>query len=209
MKNTTAKTRIKPFKPAKSRLRKDMYVSPSKKQGASFLMGIILGGSYLVYSEYRVSAVVDAYNDSISTPVQCLERQSRDLSTPNTKGEPHKQSFSIVPKAQAYELPRKTAKITAYSCGGLKTQAEINMNCPSLRYAKNGRTASGTTPVPYKTVACDSANMGKEFNIDGIGIVKCEDTGGAIKGSARFDLYVETVQEARKFGVQHMEYTEL
>lgn len=105
MKNTTAKSRIKPFKPAKSRLRKDMYVSPSKKQGASFLMGIILGGSYLVYSEYRMSAVVDAFNDSTSTPVQCLERQSRDLSTPNTKGEPHKQSFSIVPKAQAYEAP--------------------------------------------------------------------------------------------------------
>lgn len=99
------------------------------------------------------------------------------------------------------------AKVTAYSCGGLTTQAEINMNCPSLRYSENGLTANGTEPVPYKTMACDSANMGKTFNLEGYGAVTCTDTGGAISGAGRFDLYLADVQEARVFGVQYLEYS--
>ena len=99
----------------------------------------------------------------------------------------------------------KFAKVTAYSCGGLTTEAEVNMNCPSL---KSGRalTANGTEPIPYKTMACDKANMGRVFELKGIGQVRCTDTGGAITGAGRFDLYVENVQEAYKFGVQKVEY---
>ena len=48
--------------------------------------------------------------------------------------------------------------------------------------------------------------MGKVFVIDGIGSVKCTDTGGAIKGAGRFDLYVATVTEARQWGVQNRIY---
>lgn len=102
----------------------------------------------------------------------------------------------------------KMAKVTAYSCGGLKTEAEIDMNCPSIRKYPNGRTNSGTTPRPYRTVACDRANLGKKFILDGIGEVTCEDTGGAIKGAGRFDVYLPTVQEAREFGVQELLYRE-
>ena len=97
------------------------------------------------------------------------------------------------------------ATVTAYSCGGLTTEAEIRMNCPSL-LSGQPRTANGTVPVPMKTVACDRANMGKQFYIDGVGEVTCADTGGAIKGAGRFDLYVETVQEARQFGVKKLSY---
>lgn len=99
----------------------------------------------------------------------------------------------------------KFAKVTAYSCGGLTTAAEVNMNCPSLK-SGSPKTADGTTPVPYKTMACDKANMGRTFDLKGIGTVKCTDTGGAINGAGRFDLYVETVDEAYKFGVQSIEY---
>ncbi len=102
----------------------------------------------------------------------------------------------------------KLAKVTAYSCGGLKTEAEIDMNCPSIRKYPRGRTNSGTTPRPYRTVACDRANLGKRFILDGIGEVTCEDTGGAIKGAGRFDVYLPTVQEAREFGVQELLYRE-
>lgn len=103
----------------------------------------------------------------------------------------------------------RIAKVTAYSCGGLKTEAEIDMNCPSLRKHPQGRTSTGTTPRPNITVACDKANLGKTFEIKGIGQVKCEDTGSAIKGTGRFDLYVETVDEAYAFGTQYIEYFEI
>ena len=117
-------------------------------------------------------------------------------------------SFEVT---ETFEEVLPTAKVTAYSCGGLKTEAEINMNCPSLWNYPEGRTADGTAPVPYKTVACDRANLGKKFwlDIDGGLEVKCTDTGGAILGKGRFDLYLPTVQDARQFGVQHVEYKEL
>jgi 3D (Asp-Asp-Asp) domain-containing protein len=51
--------------------------------------------------------------------------------------------------------------------------------------------------------------LGKTFEIEGIGIVKCEDTGGAIKGQGRFDLYVENVSEAYAYGTQYLEYWEV
>ena len=93
----------------------------------------------------------------------------------------------------------KVGRITAYSCGGITTEAERKMNCP------NGITATGTTPKPYHTMACDRANLGKQFEINGH-IWTCEDTGGAIEGEGRFDIYLETVDEARQFGVQYLAY---
>jgi 3D (Asp-Asp-Asp) domain-containing protein len=101
----------------------------------------------------------------------------------------------------------KVAKVTAYSCGGINTEAEMLMNCPSL---KNGspKTANGTTPEPMKTMACDKANMGKVFDLQGIGKVLCSDTGGAIKGQGRFDLYVSNIDEAYEWGTQYMLYKE-
>lgn len=117
----------------------------------------------------------------------------------------------LVTQAQAVttdgdiEVPIKIAKVTAYSCGGLETDEEIRMNCPSLLSGKP-QTATGTEPIPYQTAACDKANLGRVFEIEGVGQVKCTDTGGAIKGAGRFDLYVADVQEAREWGVKNLEY---
>lgn len=105
-------------------------------------------------------------------------------------------------------VPSKVAKVTAYSCEGLVGQAEILMNCPSLFYGEP-KTANGTTPIPNKTMACDRANMGKVFHIEGRGDFTCTDTGGSITGPGRFDLYLPTVQEARQFGVQYINYYEV
>jgi 3D (Asp-Asp-Asp) domain-containing protein len=98
----------------------------------------------------------------------------------------------------------KIAKISAYSCGGLTTEAEIRMNCPSLLSGKP-RTATGSIPIAGKTMACDRANLGKQFEINGQ-VWVCNDLGGSIVGENRFDLYLETVDEARKFGVQYLAY---
>jgi len=104
------------------------------------------------------------------------------------------------------ESTKGIAIVTAYSCSGLTTDAEIDMNCPSLRNYPEGRTTTGTTPIPYKTVACDKANLGRTFHLEGVGEVLCTDTGGSIIGSGRFDLYLPTVQEARKFGKREIAY---
>jgi 3D (Asp-Asp-Asp) domain-containing protein len=109
---------------------------------------------------------------------------------------------------EVQEEKMESAIVTAYSCIGLETEEEIKLNCPSKKYSPNGRTATGTEPRPYKTVACDRSNLGKTFYLEGIGEVKCEDTGGAIKGAGRFDLYVESVDAARKWGKQEILYKE-
>lgn len=102
----------------------------------------------------------------------------------------------------------KTARVSAYSCGGLESNQEIMMNCPSL-FSGSPKTADGSVPVPYQTMACDRANLGKSFYLNGYGIVKCTDTGRDIKGQGRFDLYVENVQAGYDFGVQYIEYYEV
>lgn len=97
----------------------------------------------------------------------------------------------------------KVATVTAYTCDPSMTAKQKAMNCP------NGITATGTKPVPNKTVACDRANLGRTFDIKGIGQVTCEDIGGAIKGPGRFDLYVSTYAEALAFGKQQIAYQEI
>lgn len=96
--------------------------------------------------------------------------------------------------------PKKQALVTAYSCVGITTAGEKAMNCP------NGISASGMPLVPYKTAACDRANMGRVFNLEGIGEVTCVDVGGAIKGAGRFDLYVTDIQTAYQWGKQTVAY---
>lgn len=122
------------------------------------------------------------------------------ISTPSTVLSPIITVQPVYAVDSAVIVKKAVAHVTAYSCGGIATEAERLMNCP------NGITATGTIPRPYITVACDRANLKKKFVIEGVGEVICEDTGGAIKGAGRFDLYVETVQEAREFGVKQLEY---
>lgn len=100
----------------------------------------------------------------------------------------------------------KTAKITAYSCNGIKDDYHLMMNCPSVKWYGEPKTANGTTPIVDKTMACDKANMGRTFEIKGVGLRTCSDTGGAIKGAGRFDLYVKDINTAYSWGVQELEY---
>jgi 3D (Asp-Asp-Asp) domain-containing protein len=115
--------------------------------------------------------------------------------------------LAIIQKTIIKEVEAKTdykiGLVTAYSCNGLETQADILMNCPSLLNGKP-KTANGTGPIANKTMACDVSNMGKSFQIGNLGVFTCTDTGGAIKGKTRFDLYLENVEAARQFGKQHL-----
>lgn len=95
------------------------------------------------------------------------------------------------------------AKVTAYTCDSTMTPEQKAMNCP------NGITATGTKPRHKITVACPKKNLGKKYEIDGIGEVFCEDVGGAIQGDVRFDLFLNTYQEAIEFGTKYLEYKEI
>lgn len=140
--------------------------------------------------DWKKEMYAKKYNEAVMKHL--IENQAEKEATPEATPTPEVQ-------------PVRKAKVSAYSCGGLKTSAEIKMNCPSL-LSGGPKTATGTTPRPYITVACDRANVGRKFHIEGIGQVVCEDTGGAIKGAGRFDLYVTDVHEARKWGVQELAY---
>jgi 3D (Asp-Asp-Asp) domain-containing protein len=63
-----------------------------------------------------------------------------------------------------------------------------------------GITASGLKVAANRTLACPpSYPFGAKLAIEGFGIFRCEDRGGAIKGN-HFDLYMETKKEAFAFG---------
>lgn len=67
----------------------------------------------------------------------------------------------------------------------------------------DGRTATGTLPIPGRTLAVDPAviPLGSPVWVDGFGWMVAEDTGGAIRGNM-LDIYFEELREARQFGRQ-------
>ncbi len=73
------------------------------------------------------------------------------------------------------------------------------MNCP------NGITATGVIPKAGVTIACDKEMLGKQIEIEGIGVRTCQDTGGKIT-EGRIDLYVDNIDEAYKWGVRELAY---
>lgn len=92
-----------------------------------------------------------------------------------------------------------TASVSAYSCGGIKNEAQRKMNCP------NGTTAMGTVPKAGRTVACDRNLKGKTIEIEGVGQRVCEDVFGN-KTYRKIDLYVSTIQEAKRWGRKNLKY---
>jgi len=68
----------------------------------------------------------------------------------------------------------------------------------------DGITASGLKVEEKRTLACPpSYPFGTKISIEGIGILRCEDRGGAIKGN-HFDIYMETKSEAFAFGRRNL-----
>lgn len=68
----------------------------------------------------------------------------------------------------------------------------------------DGITASGLKVAEKRTLACPPAfPFGAKVSIEGVGELRCEDRGGAIKGN-HFDIYVETKAEAFAFGRRNL-----
>lgn len=64
----------------------------------------------------------------------------------------------------------------------------------------DGVTASGLRVTENRTLACPPQYpFGAKIAIEGYGIYRCEDRGGAIKGN-KFDIYMETKRDAFAFG---------
>lgn len=145
-------------------------------------------------------------NKPLETHLTALQRQVVELQVQAAELEDKAAKASVTLTDPTKYLTKHKGFATAYSCGGLNTPAEILMNCPSKIKHPNGKTATGTTPDPNRTIACDPANLGKTFLIEGVGIRTCEDTGGAIKGAGRFDIYLPHVAQARAFGGQEITY---
>lgn len=67
-----------------------------------------------------------------------------------------------------------------------------------------GVTASGLLVKKNMTLACPPEYpFGAKISIEGVGTLRCEDRGGAIKGN-HFDIYVETKHEAFAFGRRNL-----
>lgn len=124
-----------------------------------------------------------------------------------------KAALASAPDLSRYEfaIKKQTGIATAYSCGGLTSDDEINMNCPSLKNHPTGLTAAGTIPATGRTMACEPRLLGKTVLVsfgganDAYKAFKCEDTGNRIT-SDRFDIYLANVTEARQFGVKNVTY---
>lgn len=67
-----------------------------------------------------------------------------------------------------------------------------------------GITASGLLVKKQQTLACPPEfPFGAKVAIEGMGVLRCEDRGGAIKGN-HFDIYMETKTEAFAFGRRNL-----
>jgi len=100
-------------------------------------------------------------------------------------------------------LRTKTQSVPAKHLGTFTVRAYTHYHRPGTKPSK---TAAGTVPVAGRTVAVDPRviPLGTRIHIDGLGVRIAEDTGGKIKGKS-LDLFLPSVRECRKFGVQAQE----
>lgn len=73
-------------------------------------------------------------------------------------------------------------------------------------YAPTGnRTSSGAPMIPGHSLAIDNGiwKFGTKFYIEGLGVYTAQDTGGAIRGSNRADVAVNSDTAGDKFGIQY------
>jgi 3D (Asp-Asp-Asp) domain-containing protein len=68
----------------------------------------------------------------------------------------------------------------------------------------SGIAANGDPPIKGVTIACPkSIELGTWLNIEDVGLRRCDDRGGAIKGN-RLDLFIPRLDKALDFGVRDL-----
>lgn len=91
-----------------------------------------------------------------------------------------------------------TMNVSAYTAG-------IESTGKTPDHPDYGKTASGTYVKEGRTVACPkSMPFGTVVEIEGFGKRICEDRGGAIT-NGKLDIYMESLDEALKFGRRDLE----
>lgn len=106
--------------------------------------------------------------------------------------------------SRAISLPRTSTSVSGEATEGATTY-KITAYCPCSKCCgkATGRTASGTTATPGRTVAASSKfAFGTKLNIGGH-IYTVEDRGGAINGN-KIDIFVNSHAEALQWGVRYL-----
>ena len=117
------------------------------------------------------------------------------------KQEPVNKIVQVQKKAtsRSATLPRTTSSSTS------GTVYKITAYCPCSKCCgkSTGRTASGTTATPGRTVAASSQfAFGTKLNIGGH-VYTVEDRGGAINGN-KIDIFVSSHAQALQWGVRYL-----
>ena len=117
------------------------------------------------------------------------------------KQEPVNKIVQVQKKAtsRSATLPRTTSSNTS------GTVYKITAYCPCAKCCgkTNGRTASGTTATPGRTVAASSKfAFGTKLNIGGH-VYTVEDRGGAVTGN-KIDIFVSSHAQALQWGVRYL-----
>ena len=100
---------------------------------------------------------------------------------------------------------KKNTKKKAKKKSKKQKKKKLIGNFKITAYCIYGRTASGTTTTPNRTIAADPSVLpyGTEVIINGQKYV-VEDTGGAIRNN-RIDIYMSTYNEAINWGVRNVD----
>ncbi len=95
--------------------------------------------------------------------------------------------------------------------GKIRVTATAYDNCPictgkASDHPAFGITSSGVPAMPERTIAVDPRviPIGSWVYVDGLGVYRAEDTGGAIQGN-RIDIFMPTHEEALEFGIQEFD----
>lgn len=133
-------------------------------------------------------------DDTQPTETQLMETQPTEIQPTETTEEVVEETTENVDEDNSNLVNLGQFKLTAYC------------NCSKCcgQWA-GGATASGTMPMPNRTIAVDTSVIpfGTKVIINGVTYI-AEDTGGAIKGN-RIDVYMASHKEALSFGVQYAE----
>jgi len=144
-----------------------------------------------------------------STKAPRMSQNMRTTTLPNRRGgNSFQHERAVHPSSSIREQPSvslqgRTSGRLGKRLGTFTVRAYTHYHRPGT---KPGKTATGTTPAVGRTVAVDPRviPLGTRIHIEGVGERVAEDTGGLIKGN-KLDLFLPSVKECHKFGVQEQE----
>ncbi len=170
----------------------------------SFSLGFITGQIFNKKPNDKNEQNVPEINRNIYTSRGIDKRNSDSNLVPrikqNTPTEPPTVKSVIEEEKEEGETEWMVFKATAY-CPCEKCCSDWAKNRPNgIVYTANGEVAKEGVTI---AADWDVLPAGTEVEIEGIGIRKVQDRGGAIRGN-RIDIYFETHKQALKFGVQEV-----